>query len=74
MVVKMIVGEGDVYKGKILKVGWREAEIIRKGLKLYLDYNPRKTNLKPSYEDKKMAVEMIEAINNSERITESEDK
>lgn len=49
-----------------------ECSIIRKALKLYLDYNPRKVKEKPSYEQKKLAVEMIDAIKEKIIVDETE--
>lgn len=51
-----------------IKIFFEEAfstDILIKALKLYIDYNPRKERDKPSYQNKKNAMEMIEAIRNA---------
>lgn len=55
-------GPNKTYGATVLTAGCAELRIIEKGLALFLDYNPRRIKDKPSYEDKKTAVEMIEAI------------
>lgn len=43
-----------------------EMGIIESALKVYIDYCPRKERDKPTYEDKRIAVHMVEAIHNRE--------
>lgn len=74
MRVKQLVEKDDngrvlSYGAKVIEVGWAEEDIIRKGLKLYLDYNPRKAKDRPSYEDKRMAVNMIEALKTPQEVS-----
>lgn len=57
------------YGVKVIEVSVAEENIIRKGLKLYLDYNPRKVKDRPSYEDKRMAVNMIETLKTAQEIS-----
>ena len=43
-----------------------EVDIIESALKVYIDYCPRKERDKPTYEAKRTAVYMVEAIHNRE--------
>lgn len=49
-----------------------EVDIIREALKLYIDYSPRRAKDRPTYEEKRSAMEMIEEIRHPYQIDEDE--
>ena len=57
------------YGSKVMHVSHREEAIILRGLKLYLDFNPRKVKDRPSYEEKCLAVHMIETLKHSHEVS-----
>lgn len=65
MQVKVIRKENAEKSYIQIKIFFEETfstHILIKALKLYIDYNPRKERDKPSYQDKRSAMEMIETI------------
>ena len=54
--------KNDTLCGYNLYVTAEERYIIKKGLELFIDYNPRKQKDKPDFKEKMNALEMLKAM------------
>ena len=63
----------DLTFGEFQLTAWiDEVRIIREALKLYIDYSPRRAKDRPTYEEKRSAMEMVEAIRHPYQIDADE--
>ena len=54
--------KGDTLAGYNLYLTYDERRIVEKGIKLFIDYNPRKAKDKPEFKEKITALEMLKSL------------